>query len=73
MVVSSIRKDSRVLEDVVFTALCSNQFDSEGNDKNNTYAKESPMATLYLRITNPALVGKFAKGQEFSIDFTLED
>ena len=69
--ITSIKKWSETQEDLNFSAVCANQFDAEGNDENNTYAKWTPNASLSMTITNPALIGKFSEGQEFYIDFTL--
>ncbi len=44
--------------------------DGSGSDENNTYAKYSPSGMLSLTIANPALLGKFAEGETFYLDFT---
>ncbi len=53
-----------------FSAVCPNNFDSEGLDEDNTYAKYTPSADLQMLITNPALLGKFKASEVFYIDFT---
>ena len=57
-------------EDLQMTAVCASQFPKDGSDENNSYAKWTPSADLTMAITNPALFGKFTKGQEFYVDFT---
>lgn len=53
------------------TAVCkSDGYPIDGSDENNTFAKWTPMASVSMQVTNPALFGKFAIGQEFYVDFT---
>lgn len=42
----------------------------DGSDEDNTYAKFSPCGELKLTVANPALLGKFAEGDKFYLDFT---
>jgi hypothetical protein len=46
------------------------QYPEDGADENNTYAKFSPSISLQLTLANPALLGKFAVGDTFYVDFT---
>lgn len=48
-------------------------YGTDGEDENNTYAKFTPQATLSMLVTNPALFGTFAPGQQFYVDFTLAE
>ena len=45
-------------------------YPSDGSDENNTYAMWTPMASLTMTVTNPALVGVYTEGQQFYVDFT---
>ncbi len=51
----------------------SDGYPADGADEDNTYAKYSPSATLDMVIANPALIGKFAVGDKFYVDFTPAD
>lgn len=42
----------------------------DGSDENNTFAKFSPSVLLDIQIANSALIGKFAPGDTFYVDFT---
>ena len=48
-------------------------YPEDGSDEDNTYATWTPSATLEMRITNPALRGRFMTGQKFYVDFTPAD
>jgi len=48
----------------------SDKYPEDGSDENNTFAKFSPSASLTLQIANPNLIGKFAAGEEYYLDFT---
>jgi hypothetical protein len=48
----------------------SERYPEDGSDENNTYARFSPMGELSLTVANPALLGKFAYGEEYYLDFT---
>lgn len=41
-----------------------------GYDEDNTYAKFSPSADLKIQIANPELIGVYAPGDTFYVDFT---
>lgn len=45
-------------------------YPDDGSDEDNTYAKFSPSAVFDIVIANPALIGKFAVGETFYVDFT---
>lgn len=47
----------------------SDAYPEDGSDENNTFSKFTPTANLNMTVTNPALAGKFNKGQEFYVDF----
>jgi hypothetical protein len=58
-------------ESLSFSAVCKNDgYPDNGLDENNTFATWTPTAELKMEVTNPALFGKFAIGQEFYVDFT---
>lgn len=44
-------------------------YPEDGSDENNTYAKFSPSVDLQLLLANPNLVGTFAVGDTFYVDF----
>jgi hypothetical protein len=48
----------------------SDRYPEDGSDENNTYARFSPMGELQLTVANPNLLGKFAHGEEYYLDFT---
>ena len=48
-------------------------YPEDGSDEDNTYAKFSPQASCSIHIANPALLGKFAPGDKFYVDFTPAD
>ncbi|EHK56884.1 hypothetical protein [Allomesorhizobium alhagi] len=45
-------------------------YPSDGSDEDNSYARYSPCGELSLTVANPALIGKFAVGEKFYLDFT---
>ena len=45
-------------------------YPADGSDEDNTFAKWTPSADLQMTINNPDLIGKFAIGQKFYVDFT---
>lgn len=47
-----------------------NGYPSDGSDEDNTFAKWTPSADLQMTINNPDLLGKFAVGDKFYLDFT---
>lgn len=51
-------------------AVAAKSYPADGSDEDNTYAKFSPSAKFELMIANPALLGKFAAGDTFYVDFT---
>lgn len=57
-------------ERLSFHGVSASQYPEDGSDENNTYAKFSPSAVLDIVVTNPALIGKFAVGETFYVDFT---
>ncbi len=57
-------------ERVSFHGVAANAYPADGSDENNTYAKFSPSATFEILIANPDLIGKFAVGETFYVDFT---
>lgn len=59
-----------VQETLSMTAVSGSKFGPQGESEDNTFARYTPMATLTMTITNPALLGKFAIGQVFYVDFT---
>lgn len=45
-------------------------YPQDGSDEDNTFARWTPTADLTMDIRNPNLLGKFAVGQKFYVDFT---
>jgi hypothetical protein len=64
--------DDGTQEVLEFFAVTGNPFDSEGLSDDNTYAKWSPSGSLKLTVANPALLGAFAVGEKYYVDFTPE-
>lgn len=71
MKINHIEKRYEGQETLYFTAVSASKYPADGSDENNTYAKFSPAGMLSLTVANPALLGKFAKDEEYYIDFTL--
>lgn len=44
-------------------------YPADGADEDNTFAKFSPSVTIDMQVANPALIGQFAVGDTFYIDF----
>ncbi len=57
-------------ESLSMHGIAANSYPADGADENNTFAKFTPSAALNLTIANPALIGKFAVGDTFYVDFT---
>lgn len=57
-------------ETLHYHAVAASKYPEDGSDENNTYAKFSPSAVLQITVRNPNLLGKFAEGEEFYVDFT---
>lgn len=56
---------------VTFAGVSRNDgYPTDGLDENNTYAKFSPSVELNITIANPALVGKYERGETYYVDFT---
>lgn len=60
-------------ERLSFNAVAASSYPSDGSDEDNTYAKWSPSAEFGITITNPALIGQFAVGEKYYVDFTPAD
>lgn len=57
-------------ETLYMNPVAASRYPDDGSDENNTYAKFSPSGSFSLTIANPALIGKFAEGEEYYVDFT---
>lgn len=58
-------------ETLHFNAVASvKAYPADGSDEDNTFAKFTPSATLSIQITNPSLLGEFAVGESYYVDFT---
>ncbi len=44
-------------------------YPADGSDEDQQFAKFSPAGALTLTVANPALIGKFAVGDTFYLDF----
>lgn len=44
-------------------------YPSDGSDEDNSYAKFSPSGALQLTVANPKLIGAYAVGNTFYVDF----
>lgn len=70
MKVARVEKIAEEVEILHFHPVAASQYPQDGSDENNTYAKFSPSGRLELTVTNPALIGKFAEGETYYLDFT---
>lgn len=70
MRVGSVMPSHNNTETLMFCGVSASKYPEDGSDENNTYAKFSPSATFQLHLANPDLVGKFAVGDTFYVDFT---
>lgn len=69
--IGHIEKHSEQCETLHMNAVAkSNGYPADGSDEDNTYAKFSPSGRLEIQIANPALIGKFAVGEVYYLDFT---
>jgi hypothetical protein len=57
-------------ERLKFSAVSASSYTSDGFDENNSFAAFTPQADLSMLITNKELLGTFAPGEEFYLDFT---
>ena len=70
MKVRNILNHSATSETLQLSAVCpAGGYPADGSDENNTFAKWTPRASLSIQITNPELVGQFAVGEEYYLDF----
>lgn len=60
-------------EQLSFNAVAKPQYEGEGLDEDNTYAKWSPSAHFSIFVANPALFGQFKVGESYYVDFTKAD
>ncbi|RWP19246.1 MAG: hypothetical protein EOR00_09060 [Mesorhizobium sp.] len=44
-------------------------YPADGSDEDQQFARFSPMGALTLTVANPALIGQFAVGDKFYLDF----
>lgn len=57
-------------ETLTFNPVARNEaYPEDGSDEDNTYAKFSPSGEFRLTVANPALIGKFAVGETYYVDF----
>lgn len=63
-------RENPTQETVKFHGVAASSYPEDGSDENNTFAKFSPHAIAEITIANPALLGKFAVGDAFYVDFT---
>ena len=58
-------------ETLTFSAVCKKTaYGSDGLDEDNTFATFTPSASVMMRVSNPALRGKFTPGEVYYVDFT---
>jgi hypothetical protein len=48
----------------------STAYPEDGSDEDNTFAKFSPSGSAGIQIANPALIGQYAVGDTYYVDFT---
>lgn len=57
-------------ETLHYHAVAASKYPADGSDENNTYANFTPSAVLQVTVNNPDLLGKFAEGEEYYLNFT---
>lgn len=71
MSVRSVERSSETYDTLTMAPVCGKApFGANGESEDNTFARWTPSGSLTLGITNPALIGKFAVGDTFYVDFT---
>lgn len=65
-----VSKNGEASETLRFHAVAASKYPGDGSDEDNTYAKFSPSAHLEIHVANPALIGQFAEGEVYYVDFT---
>jgi hypothetical protein len=70
MKINHIDRRHESCETLYFNPVAASRYPDDGSDENNTFAKFSPSGMLSLTIANPALIGKFAEGETYYLDFT---
>jgi hypothetical protein len=57
-------------EQLSFHAVAKPQYEGDGLDEDNTFAKWSPSASFNINVANPTLFGQFKVGEKYYVDFT---
>jgi hypothetical protein len=71
MRIAQVERHSETCETLHFSAVCkSDGYPEDGSDENNSFARWTPTASLSMSVTNPALIGQFAEGEEYYLDFS---
>lgn len=70
MKINHIDKRHQGYETLYFNPVAASRYPEDGSDENNTFAKYTPSGMLSLTVANPALLGQFAEGEEYYLDFT---
>ena len=74
MMIRAVEKHSSGNETLHFCGVAKDgPYPSDGSDEDNSFARFSPSAELKLTVANPALIGNFAEGDKFYLDFTRID
>lgn len=60
-------------ETLEFSAVTDKPFNPHGESDDNTFARWTPTGNLKMTVTNPALFGKFERGQKYYLHFTPAD
>lgn len=67
--ITNINQISETQEQLNFSAVTEAPFDAEGASEDNSFAKFTPDGHLTMMVTNPNLIGKFAVGEKYYLDF----
>lgn len=59
-------------EDLEFSAVTEKPFNPDGESDDNSFARWTPTGNLKMTVTNPALFGKFERGQKYYLTFEKE-
>lgn len=70
MRVNNVEKVADDYERLTLNPVAASRYPSDGADEDNSYARWTPNGLLTLDIRNPNLIGKFAIGDVYYLDFT---
>lgn len=60
-------------ERLMLHGVAASRYPADGSDEDNSFARFSPSVAFDMQIANPALIGTFAVGDTFYVDFIPVD